>query len=166
MTTPLSAASRRARVKSLRCGAFPAPKVSRTTPRMGGAKNALTVSEEIPGKSRNVATEHISTSHSSAEFSADQLGNPKLLIHKNQIAIESKFRTFMSLKPSQARLSNHITPVYGNVDTDYTHGLWFIPKKARRWKDSPFTSGEKFGLVNASRSNDETFEHLFPRYRQ
>jgi len=40
MTTPRSHASRRADIRSLRCGAFPAPNVSRTTPRTGGARNA------------------------------------------------------------------------------------------------------------------------------
>ena len=52
ITTPLSHASRSASMRSLRCGALPAPKDSSTTPLMCGARNARTVAAVIPGKIR------------------------------------------------------------------------------------------------------------------
>ena len=55
MMTPLSHASLRASTRSARWGAFPAPNVSRTTPRVGGMRKARMVAPVMPGKSRRVA---------------------------------------------------------------------------------------------------------------
>ena len=55
MTTPRSQASLSAPMRSGRCGALPAPYVSRTTPCVGGARNARTVAAVMPGKRRSVA---------------------------------------------------------------------------------------------------------------
>jgi hypothetical protein len=56
ITTPRSHASLKARMRSGRWGAFPEPKLSRTTPRMGGARNARMVAVAMPGNRRKVAT--------------------------------------------------------------------------------------------------------------
>jgi len=55
MIIPRLHASFKASVISGRCGALPAPKVSKTTPRTGGIQKALSVVPEIPGNKRSVA---------------------------------------------------------------------------------------------------------------
>lgn len=65
--THLFDASRRASIKSLRCGAFPDPKVSMTTPTTGGFKKARIVSAVIPGNNRIVAIEGTALTYSLPE---------------------------------------------------------------------------------------------------
>ena len=57
--TQRSDASFNASIRSERWGAFPAPKVSRTTPWIGGLRNARTISAEIPGNRRSVAIDKL-----------------------------------------------------------------------------------------------------------
>ena len=56
----------------------------------------------------------------------------------------------MGSKSSEARLSNDVVPIDDNVNSNYKQVT--IDEKVEITFGSPFTSGGKFGLLNALRS--------------
>lgn len=56
MTPRLTASFNACKISGRLFGAFPAPKVSRTIPRIGSCRNARTVASAIPGKRRSART--------------------------------------------------------------------------------------------------------------
>lgn len=124
-TTPLSQASFSASIRSGRCGALPAPKVSRTTPRIGWLQNALIVAPPIPGNRRSVAGMIIG--HRKKE-AIQQLRYVKLTdirahlcfpyITNSNFGCRAIEQTFVGSKFPQAGLANDMIPVDVNIDAD------------------------------------------------
>jgi len=72
----------------------------------------------------------------------------------------------MRSESAKARLSDDFVPVHHDVDSHCREGSVPALKKIAALKgcgDSPFTRGEKLGLVKALKSADEIFETLLPR---
>ena len=71
----------------------------------------------------------------------------------------------MRSESAKARLSDDLAPVHHDVDSHCREGSVPTLEKtqcSRLWY-SPFTRGEKLGLVKALKSADDIFETLLPR---
>ena len=127
-------------------------------------KNALIVSSDIPGNRRKVAVTTILKHGLLRKFQAYRRGDSCLW--SSELAYLKSERknatlTFMGSKSSEARLSNDVVPIHDNVNSNYKQIT--IDEKVEITFGPPFTSGGKFGLLNAPRSYDDIFVTLFPR---
>ena len=69
----------------------------------------------------------------------------------------------MGFETAHVCLSDHVVPVNNYVDPNYKDRSCLVLKCLDvDSKAIPFTSGAKFGLLNASRSYEETFDTLLP----
>jgi hypothetical protein len=115
-------------------------------------KNALIVSPDIPGNRRKVAVT-ILEHNLPRKIEAYQRGDSCLWLSNQYIASLKKknaILTFMGSKSPEARLSNDVVPTDDNVNSNYKQVA--IARKVEIKFDPPFTSGGKFGLLNALRS--------------